>query len=159
MEFDEREAARLFQKAFERHRHGEVDEAIRIYQRSIESCPTAEAHTFLGWAYSHKGDLEQAIVECMRAIEVDPDFGNPYNDIGAYLIKTERYDEALPWLDRAKSARRYECFHYAYLNTGRVYLLQHRFAEAIAEFERALKIEPRYETARHYLARIRAMFN
>jgi hypothetical protein len=26
--------------------------------------------------------LEEATAECLRAIEIDPDFGNPYNDIG-----------------------------------------------------------------------------
>jgi len=27
--------------------------------------------------------LEEATAECLRAIEIDPDFGNPYNDIGS----------------------------------------------------------------------------
>jgi hypothetical protein len=33
------------------------------------------------------GLTDDAITECHHAIEVDPDFGNPYNDIGAYLIE------------------------------------------------------------------------
>ncbi|NIO09761.1 MAG: tetratricopeptide repeat protein, partial [Deltaproteobacteria bacterium] len=45
--------------------------------------PTAEAYTFLGWTYSFMGQLNEAIEECQRAITLDPDFGNPYNDIGA----------------------------------------------------------------------------
>ena len=51
--------------------------------------PTAEAYTFLGWTYHFQGRIEDAIAECKRAIEVDPEFGNPYNDIGAYLIELE----------------------------------------------------------------------
>jgi len=61
---------------------GELDPAIELYRRSIEVCPTAEAHTFLGWTYSFQGRLDEARAECLKAIEVDPHFGNPYNDIG-----------------------------------------------------------------------------
>jgi hypothetical protein len=39
-----------------------------------------------------------------RAIQVDPDFGNPYNDIGAYLINLGRHDEAMAWLEQAIGA-------------------------------------------------------
>jgi tetratricopeptide (TPR) repeat protein len=67
------------------------------------TCPTAEAHTFLGWAYSHAGYVERAIAECKRAIEVDPDFGNPYNDIGVYLIEKGALDDAVPWLERRQA--------------------------------------------------------
>ena len=60
---------------------------------------------FLGWTYSYQGRLDDAIPECQKAIEVDPEFGNPYNDIGAYLIEQQKHDEAIPWLERALQAR------------------------------------------------------
>ena len=56
---------------------GELDRAIEAYRRSIEVHPTAEAHTYLGWTYSFQGKLDEAMAECMRAIEIDPEFGNP----------------------------------------------------------------------------------
>src|SRR5438093_1411996 len=34
---------------------GDLDAAIETYRRSIATCPTAEAHTFLGWTYSFQG--------------------------------------------------------------------------------------------------------
>lgn len=37
-----------------------------------------------------------------------PDFGNPYNDIGAYLIEKGDFDEAIVWFQKAMQARRYE---------------------------------------------------
>ena len=76
------------------------DAAIVALTRSIELFPTAEAYTFRGWAYSHQGRVDDAIAECQQAIEVDPTYGNPYNDIGAYLIQEGKLDEAIPWLDR-----------------------------------------------------------
>src|SRR5215217_7735047 len=82
-----REALALFQSAYELQMSGDFDEAVDLYEQSIASYATAEAHTFLGWTYSFMGMTEEAIAECHRAIEVDPNFGNPYNDTGAYLIE------------------------------------------------------------------------
>ena len=123
------------------------------------SSPPAEAHTFLGWAYSHEGDLDQAIEECLKAIETDPNFGNPYNDIGAYYIEKEMYEEAIPWLQKAMKARRYECYHYPHLNLGRLHLRQKKYTEAMKEFEKALEIEPNYKPALIQIAKLRAMSN
>jgi tetratricopeptide (TPR) repeat protein len=90
-------AREFFQQAYELQVEGEYERAIRLYKQSIEVYPTAEAYTFLGWAYSFQGRLDEAIEECHRAISVDPDFGNPYNDIGVYLMQKGQYGEALPW--------------------------------------------------------------
>src|SRR5262245_13289253 len=107
-----REALRLFQSAHEAQMRGDLDEAADIYRQSIDAYPTAEAHTFLGWTYSFMSLPDEAIEECRRAIAVDPDFGNPYNDIGAYLIEQGNLRGAIPWLQRAMVASRYECYFY-----------------------------------------------
>ena len=142
-----REAVRLLQEAYEHQMSGELDRAIALYRESIALHPTAEAHTFLGWTYSFQGRLDDAIAECKQAIAVDPSFGNPYNDIGSYLIKLGRLDEAIPWLERAMQAPRYEPRHYPHCNLGQVYWAQGLLAKARREFQRALEIEPQYEAA------------
>jgi tetratricopeptide (TPR) repeat protein len=80
---DKKEAWGYFQQAYEHQMKGELEEAVNLYKQSIGSHPTAEAYTFLGWTYSFMGRLDDAIEECHHAIQVDPEFGNPYNDIGA----------------------------------------------------------------------------
>ncbi len=141
-------ALQLFQEAYRLQMEGRLDEAVRLYRESILSHPTAEAHTFLGWTYSFQGRYDDAIAECRRAIAVDPDFGNPYNDIGAYLINLNRFDEAIPWLERATRARRYEAYHYPHYNLGRVYVSKGMLKKAVEEFEQALAIAPNYALAR-----------
>ncbi len=69
------------------HLAGRYEEAAELFEQSIAAYPTAEGHTFFGWSLSHLGRLEDAIVECKKAISLDADYGNPYNDIGAYLIE------------------------------------------------------------------------
>jgi len=141
----------LFQEAYQCQMDGELETAIELYQRSIEAYPTAEAHTFLGWTYSFQGKLDDAIAECKKAIDIDPDFGNPYNDIGAYLIEKSQHDEAIPWLIKATKARRYENYHFAHYNLGRVYIAKELFTRAREAFEEALKLRPDYETAHEAL--------
>lgn len=152
-------AERFFQEAYRKQMKGDLEEAVELYQKSLDSFPTAEAHTFLGWTYSHMGRLDDAIAECHRAIEIDPTFGNPYNDIGAYLMQKGDVDNAIPWFHRALEAPRYESYCYPHMNLGRAYEAQRRWTEAKEEFKKALQEQPDYAPARRGLARIIAMWN
>lgn len=141
-------AVRLFHEAYRHQMEGELENAIRTYRESIACYPTAEAHTFLGWTFSFQGHYDKAIEECYKAIAIDPDYGNPYNDIGAYLINLGKLDDAVPWLEKATRASRYEAPHYPHCNLGRVYLAKGMLKKALEEFEKALAIEPDYTFAR-----------
>jgi Tfp pilus assembly protein PilF len=148
-------ALELFQAAYEHQMSGDLDAAVDLYKASIAARPTAEAHTFLGWAYSFQGKLQEAIAECQNAINVDPEFGNPYNDIGAYLLEQGKADEAIPWLERALTARRYSSYHFPWFNLGRARVAREEYNHAVVCFERALDIDPGYELAREALASVR----
>lgn len=152
-------ALELWHEATERLLEGDVDEAVRLYSQSIAEEPTAEAFTYRGWAYSFEDRYEEAIEECRRAIETDPEFGNPYNDIGSYLIALGREGEAFEWFERAKSATRYEPRHFPYLNLGKLYALQGRFELAAVEFEEALVLNPGDPVATAFLAEHPALVN
>jgi tetratricopeptide (TPR) repeat protein len=152
-------ASELWQRAYAHHMRKELEEAIRLYQESLALYPTAEAHTFLGWAYSDQNRLEEAIAECHKAIALDPDFGNPYNDIGVYLIEREDLDGAIPWLEKAKRARRYEPRHFPYMNLGRIYLQRGKWQEALRELEAAARLVPGDPAARTLLHEVRSRFN
>ena len=152
------QAEHYFTRAYEAQMKGDLDAAIALYQKSIAAVATAEAHTFLGWTYSFKGDYQAAIRECRTAIQIDPEFGNPYNDIGSYLIKLGRLEDAIPWLRRAMTARRYEPRH-SHVNLARVFARQGKVHEAIAELKQALAIEPGYVPARTELHRLLGMLN
>lgn len=141
----------FFDEAYELQMNGELERAIELYRQSLDAFPTAEAHTFLGWAYSFQGRLDEAIRECKKAIQINPDFGNPYNDIGAYLIEKSQFAESIPWLMNATVCRHYDRHHYAHYNLARAYIGLEQFNKAREEFENALRISPRYEMAREAL--------
>jgi len=139
---EQERAIELIGEAMKLQMAEEFDDAIRLYKESIALYPTADAHTYLGWAYSFKGRIDEAIAQCEIAIEIDPEFGNPYNDIGVYLMQQQKLDDAIPWLERAKNAKRYEPRHFPYINLGRVYLTKGMIQKALEEFGGALEINP-----------------
>ncbi|MBI3998826.1 MAG: tetratricopeptide repeat protein [Armatimonadetes bacterium] len=152
-------AVGLWRKAYALQMEGKLEEAVTYYKASIEVLPTAEAHTFLGWTYSFMDRLDEAIEECKKAIAVDPEFGNPWNDIGAYLLQLGEPEQAIPYLQRALQTRRYDSYHFAHMNLGRAYLLLGRFEDARGAFRQALEVEPDYEPAKEALSRLIAQFN
>jgi Tfp pilus assembly protein PilF len=156
---DPEAAAECLRRAFQAQMSGDFATAIDLYRQSIALCPTAEAHTFLGWTYSFQGRLEEAIDECRKAIAVDPTFGNPYNDIGAYLIELGRPDEAIPWLERATRAPRYESPHFPRLNLARVYLGKEMYSRALEQFQAVVELRPDHEPAQRAAAAIRRKLN
>ncbi len=154
-----RRATELWQEAYRHQIEGELDRAIELYQHSIEVYPTAEAHTFLGWAMSFQGRLAEATQECLRAIEIDAEFGNPYNDIGVYLMQQDKLDESISWLEKAKQAKRYEPRQFPFMNLGRIYIQQGRWWQALREFEGAVRLAPRDGRAARIVHNLRARLN
>jgi Tfp pilus assembly protein PilF len=140
-------AKQLWEVGYVRHVMGLYEPAIEAYRASIKLHPTAEAHTFLGWAYSHQGLIKEAIAECEIAIRIDPDFGNPYNDIGVYLLELGAIAEAAPWFEKAIASKRYCCYQFAHANLARVQLAQGKIDDAKRSFQRALEYDPEYVPA------------
>ena len=153
------EARRLFALGYQAQMEQRLQDAVELYKQSITVYPTAEAHTFLGWVYSWEQRLDDAIAECHAAIRVDPAFGNPYNDIGAYLIQQGKLDEAIPWLERAIQAARYEARAFPWANLGRIYAARGDRKRAIECFRKALDEQPGYHVAIHMLERLVAGTN
>lgn len=152
-------ARTLFQEGYELQTQGLWAEAMNRYRASIDVHPTAEAHTFLGWIYSFLKLFDEAIAECSQAIELDPGFGNPYNDIGAYLMELGRDQEAIPWFHGALAAERYDARCYPLFNLGRIYERSGDWLQAIHYYRKALRENPNYEMARTARVNLQARLN
>ncbi len=126
---------------------GEYGEALKLYQRSIDTCPTAAAYVALGRAYSRLGQREEAITMCHHAIKTDPDLGVPYNDLGVYLMEMEKWKEAIQWFEKAIQAPLYETSHHSYFNLGRIYTHLGDWQSGLAYYALAHKAEPLYMPA------------
>lgn len=112
------EALRLLKTAHREHLWGNVAGSIPLYRRSLSLFPMALTHTLLGWAYSFQNRYERGIEECEKALALEPDYGKPAHDIGAYLMAMGHPDEAVAWFQKALAAPRYESPEIAWANMG-----------------------------------------
>ena len=141
-DISKKQAKIMFDRAYRQQRRGNLSEAIVLYCQSIDLQPSAEAHTFLGWTYSMLERYEEAIEQCKIAIDLDPEYGNPYNDIGSYLITQGRPEEAIEWLEKATEANRYDSPQYPFINMGQAFEQQKRYRSALKAYNKALEIFP-----------------
>ncbi|EQA46994.1 tetratricopeptide repeat protein [Leptospira broomii serovar Hurstbridge str. 5399] len=158
--FGENEDAKhYFLEGYKFQTEGDLKRASFYYRKSLSLRPTAEAWTFLGWVYSLAGKTEKAIEYCHRAIDTDAKLGNPYNDIGVYMMQQKKYLEAIPWFEKAKHAPRYEVRVYPFFNAGCCWETLGYLDRARIEFESALQIDFGYEPAKLGLKKLMARYN
>ena len=131
----------------DRQEAGDVEDAAAYYQMSLDLYPTAEAHVSMGGALAARGEWAEAIAECEKALELDPDLGNAYNDIGVYLERLGRRAEALEWLDRAIAAPVNDARNFPWYPRGRILEQGARFMDARDCYKRALDIDPDWTPA------------
>jgi non-specific serine/threonine protein kinase len=126
---------------------GRVDEAIAAIQQAIRLDPdNGQAHQGLARAYwIGKGDFAAAIPEFERAIELNPEAGYSYLQLGLLLTWEGQYDRALEICRRAVALQEQAISGSAGLQIvgaqgrlGYVYYMRGEYAQAIAEYERGL---------------------
>jgi len=152
-------ASEYFERAYRLHLNGKISEAIKEYRKSISFYPTAKTHTHLGWALSLEKRYEEAIEECKIAIELDPDYGNPYNDIGTYLIALNKLDEAIYYLQKAIEIKNYEMKHIPLYHLGKIHELKGAFYTAMKYYSDSIEHNPDFEIARTAYYKLVAMMN
>ena len=81
------QALGLWRQGQKHHLRGDLELAIEFYTKSLGLYPPRGIHVSRS-GYSFQGRVGEAIEECKKAIAVDPAFGNPYNEVGSYLVKS-----------------------------------------------------------------------
>ena len=118
------------------------EKALEKFKKACNYKETSEILNLIGWSFSLIGDLQKAKSYCLKAIKKDPNYGPPYNDLGSYIMGEGNYVESLKWFKLAKNAPNYTNREYPYINSGRVFLNQGKYEDAIEEFQQALSIAP-----------------
>jgi tetratricopeptide (TPR) repeat protein len=120
-----------------------LDEQIAGCTASIQSGSWSGKN--LSWAYANrcigykdKAEYDRAMVDCNKAIALDPRNDHAHNTRGAIFHLTEKYDEAIEEYSRAiqLNATTVDPFH----NRGMSYAAKGDYDTAIADYNSALKI-------------------
>ena len=146
--FCKRRAFDLISEGLKEASHGMHERAMTRFKASLRLEKTAEGYTYWAWMEAVKNNFHISIHLCREAIRLDPAFGNPYNDIGSYLVGLGNLDEALIWFEKAKKAERYGPKHYPYMNCGRIYRERGQYWQALREYVQAKKLAPQEDAIR-----------
>ena len=119
--------------------------ALDRFTKALNYKETAEVINLIGWSHSLLGQFDKAKQYCLKAIEKDPSYGPPYNDLGTYLLNEGQVEEALKWFHLAKKSINYQNREYPYINAGRAYMAKREFEKALVEFSVALTLAPHHE--------------
>lgn len=125
--------------------HKDHARALEAFTKAFNYRDSAEVLTLLGWAHSLLGQLDKAKSYCLKAIQKDPDYGPPYNDLGSYLLAEGQIEESLKWFDLAKRSLNYQNREYPYINSGRAYMTKKDLNRALEEFSKALTLAPYHD--------------
>lgn len=89
-----------------------------------------------------QGACEQAIADYTRAVELDPNLAEAYNNRAFVLMVKKEYSSALPDLNRALELR--PDYPNALMNRGDFYNYYYaiNYDRAVADYDRVLKIDP-----------------
>jgi tetratricopeptide (TPR) repeat protein len=139
------------------------DEAIGHYEKAVKLDP----HYFMainnfGAALAERGRFEEAIARYRQALALVPGDMGTHCNMAAALISVRRFDEAAEHCRLALKAQP-RCGK-AYFDLGRICDAQHRPAEAVENFDRALKLaqndpDPHFSVAEAYFAAANLLAN
>ena len=127
-----------------------LDDAISYYTEVIRLAPAhpgivAEAHNNRGIIYNKKGEIDRAIKDYSKSIELKPDFDHVYFNRGNAYHSKKDYDPAIADFTRAVEIN--PDLAEAYTNRGLVYADKKDYDLAIADHSKAIELKPNYPEA------------
>lgn len=133
---------------------GRTDEALAAYQKAIELDPKfAYPWNGLGNVYADLDRADEAIAAYQKAIELDPKFDAPHTGLAGIYHAVVEYEKSIVeyksaiGLDKDDKSRTID-----FNGLGSVYAKQGKPDEAIAAFQKAIKLDPKRATANISLA-------
>jgi tetratricopeptide (TPR) repeat protein len=112
------------------------------------------AHNNLGYVLRQKGQVDEAIVQYQKALEIDPGYANAHYNFGNALFQKGRVDEAMEHYQKALEIQ--PQYAEAHNNLGNVLRQKGRVDEAIIQYQKAVEIEPDFAMAHYNLGMVLA---
>ncbi len=126
---------------------GKVQLAFVEFQHAYELNPRDKEVLYaIGLIYLLDFDETlKAIDFFQRAIKIDPDYAEAYNNLGYAHAKIGKFDAAIPFYKKAVSNLFYATPEKAFVSMGKAYYRLGRYDEASAAFKEAIKRAPDFD--------------
>jgi Flp pilus assembly protein TadD len=128
---------------------GELEEAASHFKASLAIEPKAEIYSDLGFTMAQLGQSQEALVDYRKALELDPNCASAHFNLAVTFVRAgdfaeaeAHYRQALPGRPTAETLN----------GLGYVLARQGQAEEAIAEFRKAIDVDPKFTPAYNNLA-------
>ena len=102
----------------------------------------------------HSGDFQSAAEHLRKAVQIDPNFVQAHNNLGASYIELNECESAVTEFRKAIDLD--SKLQESYRNLGLALFLLHRYSDAEIAARQALQLDPQRSSARYTLGRILA---
>ncbi len=126
---------------------------IYYASRLIDVTESAEGYIERGNLYIDLYELELAVEDCKKAIELDPEAYYAYNNLGCALLKLRRVKEAVIPLEQA-IAMESDRDHLPYLNLAECYVLLKEYDKALNAYREVLRMRPKAHNIKKEIVKV-----
>ncbi|MCK6554579.1 tetratricopeptide repeat protein [Candidatus Binatia bacterium] len=130
---------------------GDPARAVEAYRASLAVEPKAEIYSDLGFVLQQLGRKDEAIDSYRKAIDLDPECGPAHFNLAVALLGEDKFEEAALHYEKAIAAS-----PSAEAHNGLGFVLDKlgKNVEAIAQFRRAIEVDPAYVPAYNNLGEV-----
>ena len=131
---------------------GQPDAALAKYEEALkfaEKEGDSDVFFNMGIAYKAKGEIDKAVAEYRRALDLVPGYAEAHNNLGNLLKDQKKYDEAIMHFESSiKFSPDNPSTHN---NLGTVFAMKGNVNKAAVYFAKAVRLKPTYIDARQNL--------
>ncbi len=127
---------------------GHLEKANYFLSQSMEIEETCEALFYLGLIASQKNQISDALSYFYRSHKLNPDYGNPCNEIGVILLRLGREKEAVHWLKLSIQCKVNDALHIPLFNLATLYKIWNRPERSLQYLHKAIEFAPDFEEAK-----------
>jgi tetratricopeptide (TPR) repeat protein len=98
------------------------------------------AHINLGRAFMLKGQVDDAVVQYQRALQINPNYSGAYDSLGQALVRKGQVDDAVAQYQKALAIN--PNYAQAHSNLAVALVQRGQVDDAIAQYQKALEISP-----------------
>ncbi|MFA5405045.1 MAG: tetratricopeptide repeat protein [Ignavibacteria bacterium] len=135
------QALKLFYKGSDAYENGNLTEAINLYTKYIEIVPNeCKAYNYRGKAYLGKKELESALKDFQKALDIDRVNKPAMCNRGECFYMMEEYEKALK--DFSKVIALDSTYYYAFFARGLTYFKLEKYKNSLKDYNLVLYHKP-----------------
>ncbi|MHA2182886.1 MAG: tetratricopeptide repeat protein [Promethearchaeota archaeon] len=106
----------------------------------------------MGWIYNYLGEYSKAIESCEQAIELKPEFANPYNHLGFAHFRMGNKEEGIALMKKSHTMNPHYCR--ALSNLGLVFYEMKKYEESYDNIHKCMKTDVRFKEAHNVFRKL-----